>query len=207
MSQEIHVASDDLAVTITIDNNKVQNLSFSGNNADALILNTLIEHCKGYSLRECAEHAAIYVVADALRSTPRTPSQGIDSVNMLPPALEQAQNLLRTALNEHLPKEGWNFEDRGLSETWMAQGQEKQRHLILAQQNQYLQQKGHEKDILELVEIDIHGRLFYTFKEGVSPAIKPGLLMGLEHYLQEELQERIEVFLTEMKDQHKLRRL
>ena len=208
MSQEIYIAGTELSVRISLKESRVQKLVFEGSLAQDPVLETFIKHCTGYSLRECAEHSAIYTVSEVLRGTPRTPSQGIDSVTMLPPALGRAQALLRQAKKEQdVSHEGWNYEDRGLSKSWLAQSKEQQKERILPLQSRYLTQKGHAEEIISLTEIDQYGRLFYEFQEGTPSAIKPALLMGLECFLQENLNERLEVFLTEMKDQHKLRRL
>ena len=208
MSQEIHVTDTGLSVRIFLEENRVKELIFEGTHAQDPVLNTFIDYCKGYSLRECAEHSAIYTIASTLRGIPRTPSQGIDSVNMISPALGLAQSLLRKAQKERYSStDGWNYEDRGLSEGWLKQSKDRQREIILPIQARYLEQKGHPVDIVSLTEIDQYGRLFYEFLEGTPSGIKPALLMGLEQFLQENLNERLEVFLTEMKDQHKLRRL
>ena len=208
MKQDIHMSAEELSVHIQLNEGLVTQLTFEGSNSQDPILKTFTKHCIGYSLRESAEHSAIYTVSEALRGTPRNASQGIDSVTMLSPAIAQAQALLRKAYKEHKNDEdGWNYEDRGLSSAWMAQSKDEQREKILPVQLRYLQQKGHAEDIISLTEIDTYGRLFYEFQEGTPSGIKPALLMGLESFFQETLQERLEVFLTEMKDQHKLRRL
>ena len=104
MKQDIHMSAEELSVHIQLNEGLVTQLTFEGANAQDPILKTFTKYCIGYSLRESAEHSAIYTVAEALRGTPRNASQGIDSVTMLSPALAQAQALLRKANKEHQNK-------------------------------------------------------------------------------------------------------
>ena len=209
--QTFHVETPQLALTITLEEDLVQSLLFTGALSYDPALQTLAKHCKGYSLRECAEHSTIYAVTDELEhisKAAKDPNMGIYCVDMVSQSLKVAQNLLRHAHKKHFPSpKEWNFEDRGLSSQWNAKETSLQKDLIIEVQNIFLQEKGYDLDILSLVEIDQYGRLFYEFQEGVETRIKPGLLMSLEKTLQKKLGERLEVFLTEMKDKHKLRRL
>ena len=207
-TEHISVDSPSLSVRITLNNTTVQAITFTGTKATDPVLNEYIRHCLGYSLRECAEHSAMYVVHDSQKYQKRKPQHGIDCIHMVGSTLELAQSLLRQALKQYSTNlKDWNFEDRGLTIQWQKKSQEQQRQTLGNIASQYLERVGYSKEALSLVQIDQYGRLFYEFSQDVPIAAKPGLLLGLEQEFQNVLQERLEVFLTEMKDQHKLRRL
>ena len=206
--QNLYISSPDLGVHITLSDTIVESISFEGAQAQDPILEKYIPYCVGYSLRECAEHSAQYVVHDMCRGQKRQPQQGIDSIHMLSPNLERAQSLLRQALHQQSTQlKDWNFEDRGLSTQWQQKSTAQQKLILDPITQQYLNTRGYPAETLTLVQIDQYGRLFYEFSADTPVGVKPSLLLGLEHEFQQVLHERLEVFLTEMKDQHKLRRL
>ena len=203
----LYISSPSLSIRVTLVDSLVENISFEGAQAQDPILEKYIQHCIGYSLRECAEHSAMYVVHDSRQAEGRPPHQGIDCVEP-GTVLERAQSLLRQALQQHSAQiRDWNFEDRGLTSQWKSQSEAQQQKILNNITQQYLEARGYTKADLSLVQIDQYGRLFYKFSVNVPVTAKPGLLMGLEREFQKILRERLEVFLTEMKDQHKLRRL
>ena len=207
-TEHISISSPTLSVHITLTDTLVTALTFEGPQAQDPTLEKYIQHCIGYSLRECAEHSAMYVVDDLHKGHKRQPHQGIDCVQMLGSGLTQAQSLLREALQQQSTQiKEWNFEDRGLSLHWKKKSKAEQKDILNNIAHAYLEKRGYTQADLSLVQIDLYGRLFYEFSAAVPVGAKPGLLLGLEHEFQKILHERLEVFLTEMKDQHKLRRL
>ena len=200
--------SSDFGLRITLEQGIITELVFEGSNADSPILQSYHQRCVGNTLREAAEHSAMYVVHAIFADANRGIHHGIDCIQMVDPVLEKAQTLLRKVLKEQGEyRNGWNFADHGLSASWQEKTDEQKQSILDGITEKYLLSKGYAKDVLRLVQIDQYGRLFYEFDGEVSVSAKPRLLMGLEHAFQHALDERLEVFLTEMKDQHKLRRL
>lgn len=205
--QNLYAESTNLSVCLTIDTGIIKNLVFEGEQSSAPILKEYVQNCIGYSLREAAEHSAIYVIHKYMENQTDTPNQGINCIQMLDPSLKNAQSLLRQLLRENMNNTSWNFEDRGLSEEWLAKSESEKTMRLSEVTQDYLQKNGFPNTALSLVQIDQYGRLFYEFGPNIPVDVKPSLLLGLEVAFQRTLQERLEVFLTEMKDQNKLRRL
>lgn len=200
--------STELQVHIQINNKLISEMTFSGALSEDPILQIYKKHCIGYGLRECAEHSAIYVISEVTKDSPIKTENGIIGLHQVSPALKIAQDNLRQ-LNRTIQntEDGWNFDDRGLSPQWTAQSYEQQSAQIVTVQKELLDTLGIKPDSLHLDTIDQYGRLFFQFTEQIDASTKASLLLKLEHALQDNLGERIEVFLTEMKDQNKIRRL
>lgn len=207
-SHVLKAESENLKIVIHLDNNLISDMTFSGLLSTDPILQIYKKHCIGYSLRECAEHSAIFAVSEVTKASSASPQNGIIGLHQVSPTLKAAQDILRQ-INRSVQssEDGWNFNDRGLSQAWTAQSKERQRSQIERIQNDLLEKLGFGLTALKLEIIDQYGRLFYQFSEQIEAMTKASLLMKLEHELQDKLGERIEVFLTEMKDQNKIRRL
>ena len=177
--------------------------------ANRSILDLYAQFCIGVSLREAAEHGAIFAVSKLVKEQPLR-GQGIYMPASVSPILGHAQALVRQgyreSLGDSLPK-NWNFEDRGISSVWRQQDVTQKKERISVVLKDYLVERNLSANVLELLEIDIYERLFFCFHEGVSVDEKPELLLGLEIHLQDVFGERLEVFLSEMKDLNKIRRL
>ena len=204
--------SEDASVELLIEvtENKIINLHFKGDPSDRDIFELYSSLCVGCSLREAAEHSGIFTLAEWRTLNPRPSSSGIDTVDFISPGMRTAQDLLRQVCVQHYTTEElaqWNFDDRGLSQGWCELSEESKVNKIKAIQSTFLTGRGLTTNSLKLVTIDKYDRLFYEIHEQVPVQMKPELLLSLEISLQRKTGERLEVFLSEMKDKNKIRRL
>ena len=71
----------------------------------------------------------------------------------------------------------------------------------------FLSDAGLKEGDLKIVDIDRYQRVSILFGEGLEISKKPKLLFDLEHMMRNETGERIELFVVEMKDLNRIRRL
>lgn len=178
---------------------------------EANVLNALAARMKGVSFREAAEHAAVYATRDLLENGLLVRPTGVALTCNAGSELVRAECLLRQtylAWRGEAPADNdWNFEDRGLSATWLGLLREEKLTVARKHLATFLQQRTMLPSTFVISELDKHERINVRFGDDVPVAVKPGLLMEFEHYLRKHTGERLEVFVSEMKDLNRIRRL
>lgn len=178
---------------------------------EAEILNVLAARIKGVSFREAAEHAAVYATRDLLEKGLLLRPTGVVLTCNAGSELALAEHLLRQtylAWRGEAPADNdWNFEDRGLSPSWLGLPREEKLSVARQHLTAFLQRHTMSPSTFVISELDKHERINVRFGEEVPVAVKPGLLMDFEHYLRKHTGERLEVFVSEMKDLNRIRRL
>lgn len=205
---------DGLQVSIELNSSAaVATIRFAGYPAeDAEILKTMEDCCLGVSLREAADHAAIYATHRLVNSGTVPRGNGVVLPGNASPALVRAQRLLRQVYGSRVQgipasEEDWNFEDRGLSHAWVSQGKGAKASRIRACLAEFCAREAMAPELLAIVDIDKYDRIDVRFAEEVSVQLKPKLLMAFERYLRLQTGERLELFVSEMKDLNRIRRL
>lgn len=119
-----------------------------------------------------------------------------------------AERALRLAADSAISPDPavWNFDDSGFSAVWSALSEEERRRRIEALVGEFLGKRGL-ADAAVIAYIDVHHRVFLEFKRDFPPAEKPALLMQVERHVRSGTGERVELFVAEMKDNNRLRRL
>lgn len=172
------------------------------------LLDAMAAVMTGVPIREAADHAAIYALQRA--ESPMAPPGIRLPCNTLP-LLTLAERLVRRIHAEYCQRhgapEGWNGFDRGVSSSWKAQSRETKTLRIQASLDRFLAGRGLAEPALVITAIDSLERIYLQFGPELHVREKPSLLMAFEHCLRRETGERLEVFLTEMKDQNGIRRL
>jgi hypothetical protein len=181
-------------------------------NADeAAVLQRTCDEMTGYTLREAAEHAAIYAASALVRDGKLLRAPGISLPRAVSSDLARAEALAREIYRNSPFREEdantWNFEDRGLSIKWTAQGKQKKIAVVRELQMEFFRDRKLADGMFSIVDIDQHERIDVSFEATVPVSEKPGILMDFERFLRRSTGERVEVFVTEMKDLNRIRRL
>lgn len=174
--------------------------------ADAGFLASLSRRLVGMTLREARDHGVQYACLDA--------KQGAAAVSgvVLPanhsPTSRAAERALRTTIDSAKPPDPtqWNFEDRGFSPAWSRLPEAERLRRIETLMAAYLESAGH-PGALTVTEIDKYDRVFVQFQPEFPLTLKPRMLMQMEHHIRTATGERIELFVSEMKDNNRIRRL
>jgi hypothetical protein len=177
---------------------------------EAAILQQVCDAMIGYTIREAAEHSAIYAAEALARAGVVNRPAGIALPGTMAPELARAEALARLVYKEsgERPRpEDWNFEDRGLSAGWAAREKTAKAKEVRALLGEFLSTHRLAPDAFTIVDIDKFERIDVRFSESVPVGEKPKMLMDFERFLRDRTHERLEVFVTEMKDLNRIRRL
>ena len=160
-------------------------------------------------VQESADHAAICAMGELRSQLP--PRAGIITPANAHPALGLAQRLTRLInkayIERHGPPKDWNFFDRPFSAAWLQQERVQKMKTLNDALARFLSDAGLKEGDLKIVDIDRYQRVSILFGEGLEISKKPKLLFDLEHMMRNETGERIELFVVEMKDLNRIRRL
>ncbi len=175
---------------------------------DGVFLGTLNACLKGMTLRQARDHGVQHACLNATAGKKAPPVSGIMMPANYSPTSRAAAKALRAAIDGVLPIDlvNWNFDDNGLSEAWRKLPIETRRAKLEALIGEFLKQSG-QNDAVIVTDIDVHDRVFMQFKPDFPLDDKPIMLMKLERYVRSATGERIELFMSEMKDNNRIRRL
>lgn len=203
-----------LSVKVELAGGKVISAIFEGASGkfESAILRAVEDCIVGASLREAAEHAAIYAVGRIIDLGPVSSVNGVRLPSNVSPCLARAERLIRNLyrswkMNGSVIAEGWNFEDHGLSEAWVVRTRDDKLSNIKTLLIEYLAANALADDVLSIIDIDKLDRIDLRFGDQVSVQMKPKLLMDFERFLRVRTGERLEVFVAELKDLNSIRRL
>ncbi len=213
VERTLETVIDGRRLTVGLAGNRVVWARYGGaaNAGEATVLQRTCDEMTGHTLREAAEHAAIYAASALARDgkLPRVP--GISLPRALSPDIARAEALAREIYkNSHFRENDagiWNFEDRSLSMIWTTQGKQEKITAVRKLLAEFLKDRKLAADAFSIVEIDQHERIDVSFDSTVQVSEKPGMLMDFERFLRRHTGERLEVFVTEMKDLNRIRRL
>lgn len=210
---ELSVSLDGRSVSVSLSESKIAGVAFSGSSSEKekAVLDAVGEAMIGFTLREATEHAAIYA-ANALtaKGLLRRPA-GIGLPKAMGPEMALAEALLRALYRAAplppLKPDDWNFEDRGPTPAWVARERKDKVATVRGLLGTFLTGAGVGQDAIAVVDIDKYERIDVRFSEIVPIGVKPKMLMDFERFLRTQTGERLEVFVTEMKDLNRIRRL
>lgn len=206
---------DGRSINADVVENKVLAVTFSGTEGDVetTIFDAVCNAMVGHSLREAAEHSALYAARE-LRAAGKLPEErkgGIGLPKNLNPDLGRAEAILRKMYRSSpfwaLEAKEWNYEDRGISPEWVALPKPEKKAKVGEYLTQFLDAGNIARDSVVRFDIDKYERIDIQISDFVAIADKPELLMGFERYLRTQTKERLEVFAFEMKDLNRIRRL
>jgi len=174
--------------------------------ADEGFLTALNKAIVGMGLREARDHGVQYAIAAQAGGKPAV--SGIVIPANYSPTSRGAALALRAAIDQTVPPSAkdWNFEDHGLSHGWRAIAKDVRSQRLEGLIKEFLQKAGLPEAAV-ITDIDQYDRVFLQFQDDFPIAQKPPILMQLERHVRQATGERIELFMAEMKDNNRIRRL
>lgn len=201
---------DGWTIDLQLNNGVIAKADISSTNAetDNAFLRVLEKSLVGMSPRQARDHGVQYVCAKQEADGVKSKVAGILMPSNYSAASRSAASALRVAIDQAVapqPDE-WNFEDQGLSEAWRAIPKEDRSRKLEGLIKEFLK-KIDLPDAAIVTDIDVYDRVFLQFQEDFPVAQKPPVLMQLEKHVRHATGERIELFVSEMKDNNRIRRL
>lgn len=180
--------------------------------ADALTARVLDKLCAiivGRPLQEAADHGAVYTTAALPEDC--APVNGIRTPRNAGPAFALAERLMRqvhAAAREHFNighrENAWYLRPNA---DWLSKDEPAQAVAIKPIIADFLKANGLLDDDIFISRIERGTRVTIAFSENVTYKTKPKLMMSLEQQLRRETGNPLELFMDEMKDANKIRRL
>ncbi len=199
---------DDWTIKLTVNNGVISDAAIAWRNpaADKAFLDALARALKGKGLREARDHGVQYAYASLQNGA--VPVKGIVIPANYSETSRAAVKALRKAIDEaEQPNPAdWNFEDHGLSDAWRKIPTDERSRRLETMIGAYLKESGL-ANAATVTEIDQYDRVFVQFSDDFPGEKKPSALMQLERYVRGETGERIELFVSELKDNNRIRRL
>jgi len=199
--------ADGWTIKLNVNNGLITDAAIAWNNpsADKAFIDALARALKGKGLREARDHGVQYAYASLNGASP---VKGIVIPRNYSDTSRAAVAALRKAIDtvEQPNPADWNFEDHGLSDTWRKIPKDERGKRLEAMIGDYAKKSGL-TDAVTVTEIDQYDRVFVQFADDFPVEKKPSALMQLERYVRGETGERIELFVSELKDNNRIRRL
>lgn len=188
----------------------IRQASFSGARTaeEHSVLENLCAVVAGRPLQEAADHGVIYVAA---QSPLAAKVVGIRTPQNAGPPFAFAQQLIRRAFAAAQVQSQVEYRENrwyvDADANWLAKSEAEQASILKPIVARFLHAKGKSDDDLWISCIERDTRVTVAFGTSVHYATKPGLLMDLERRLRAETGEPLELFMEEMKDANRIRRL
>ena len=200
-------------VTLTLDlDASTKALSICAARHDAAgearaVLDALCSIIIGRPIQEAADHGVIHVMGQMAPA--KVP--GILTPRNAGPAFLIAERLLRRAFAAAQDKYGIGYrENRWNSRpgtAWVAKSEAEQAAILKRSINAFLRERGRKAGDLWITGIEKSRRVTVAFAAEVPCVLKPEMLLSLERCIRKDTGEPLELFMEEMKDANKIRRL
>ena len=179
--------------------------------AGAAVLDALCEELPGMTVQEAAEHGAIRLEF-RLRATPSArPVRGIVLPRNADPVFALPERLLRALGANYRERTATRFGDntftRRIDAGWLARSDEDKRALLNALLAERIADLGLAPGDAEVASVEHQVRATIAFGENVPIDAKPRFLRAFERLAHDTVEPSIQVFMSEVKDANKLRRL
>jgi hypothetical protein len=200
----------DVTLTLAVDpaSHAILDASFAGagDRIEVGVLESLCRIVDGLPLIEAADHAVIRL-EHTLRDG-AAPVPGIVTPRAAASAFDRPLALLRDALASYRAATGYaeltSSHDAGPSAAWRALDRDARHRVIGELVADFIAGHGLPADAFALVGIEFDVRLVFR----AAPNLElPRLTMALERAIRDDIDERLEVYLEEIRDRNKLRRL
>ncbi len=175
------------------------------------VLEGLCRIIEGLPIQEAADHGASRLEYAWRDSKSRSACAGIVTPRSAAPEFALAHTLVRAALQMYRDTTGFaeahsDF-DGGVSLHWRRLDTAGRRAMIAACCESFLAARNLDRDAFELVAVEFDARLVLRAHANVAGPNLPGLVMDLERTIRADIDPRLEVYLEELRDRNKLRRL
>jgi hypothetical protein len=179
---------------------------------DAVTVRVLDRLCTiiiGRPLQEAADHGAIYTAAALPEDC--VPTSGIRTPSNAGTAFVLAERLIRlvhAAARQHFDlghrENAWYVHP---SADWLSKDEASRAEVLKPIIATFLRANKLSEDDIWICQIEKNTRVTIAFSEKVHYAVKPKLMMVLEQKLRRQTGNPLELFMEEMKDANRIRRL
>ena len=173
------------------------------------VLEKLCDLIVGRPLQEAADHGVIYVMS--VLPGDCVAVDGIRLPRNAGPAFALAEQLIRgvhatalSSLGMQRRESGWYVRP---GSAWLAKDEAAKADVLKPIIADFLHARNLAEDEIWISRIERGSRVTIAFGDGISYAAKPELTLALERRLRREAGTPLELFMEEMKDANKIRRL
>jgi hypothetical protein len=163
----------------------------------------------GRPLQEVADHGVIYTAAALPEDC--APITGIRTPRNAGPAFALAERLVRLIHADALKHFNVGHRENAwyirASADWLAKNEIEQASVLKPLIADFLSTNGLTDSDIWICGIERGTRVTIAFSEAISYSLKPKLMMEIEQRLRQETGDPLELFMEEVKDANKLRRL
>lgn len=179
--------------------------------AAAALFDRLCAHGKGIPVQEFADHAVISIETDLRDKSMELGRRGVMLAERLDPLFARANTLARRFARDYRSKAGINsqenFYDRPVGAVWRSLSENGRAELVLRTLAQYASEIGMSPGQLTVVDTRTDTRIVVNLAASIARPQAPVILRAAERVIQREIDPRLELLLTERKDESILRRL
>lgn len=165
----------------------------------------------GLPVQEAADHGVSRVELALRGDVQAVQAGGVLLAKRAHPAFDFAQSITRALRTRYAERTGWhehaNDFDAGVSERWAGLEPAARTTELLSCFRRFEAENSLDAGGLELAALEHDVRVVVTMPEAIAAMDRASLAMKLEHALQSEVDPRLEVFLQEVRDDNKIRRL
>ncbi len=211
----VAAADDAMMLTLAVDpdSHVVDEAGFFGASGpeDIGMMESLCRIIEGLPLLEAADHGAIRLEHQLRARDSAPPVPGIVTPRAASAAFVRPTKLVRACLSRYREltdyRDRTNEFDEGPRETWTAMNAAARRQAVDEVLEDFALAHGGEPGDASLVSIEFDVRLVLRLGGELDGPDKPALCMVLERTLHERIDPRLEIYLEEVRDRNKLRRL
>ena len=197
-----------LAINFNIQNYKVNTLDFEIINGDygryKEHLQFLSQFVQNKKIQEVYDHATLYVME---KFSKKTLTKILLVKNHKEQFYRDLQDLLRSIareiIREHPVKKTINFSYKNTSSWWLLLSANEKEKIIY---DNFEKQTNLSKEDIKILNIE-KNKITVEFLGEIKPEAKAKTLLDMEYFLRKNVESTLELFVEEMKDQSKLRRL
>ena len=197
-----------LAINFNIQNYKVNTLDFEIINGDygryKEHLQFLSQFVQNKKIQEVYDHATLYVME---KFSKKTLTKILLVKNHNEQFYRDLQDLLRSIareiIREYPVKKTINFSYKNTSSWWLLLSANEKEKIIY---DNFEKQTNLSKEDIKILNIE-KNKITVEFLGEIKPETKAKTLLDMEYFLRKNVESTLELFVEEMKDQSKLRRL
>jgi len=175
------------------------------------VLEAFCRAIEGLPLQEAADHGAIHACNGLRASVPQPLVAGIHTPRSMGAAFMRCERLMRAVLAQYRTvsddRETRNFWNPALSQQWRLKTAEQQLESLRPVVENFRKSQGLAESEIWVARIEKMRRVVIDFGESVDAARKSALLMDLERAVRTATGERLELYMEELKDNNRIRRL
>jgi hypothetical protein len=179
--------------------------------AVAALFDRLCAGGKGVPIQELADHGVIGLEANLRDKSIGPGRQGIILAERTDPLFARANSLARVLARDYRNSCGIgsqeNFYDKPVGAHWQSLDAPRRAEVVLATLASHASEIGITREQIEVLDTTTDTRVIVGLASSIERCRAPVVLRGAEQVIQREIDPRLELLLTERKDESVLRRL